>query len=272
MALKQLKPKFEYYSGYILDLDGVIWVGEKPLPEAIEAVKRLKEIGKKVLFVSNNSTKSRKDYEKRLRNLGLDAKVEDIINSGYATAVLLREKYRKGDVYVVGEKGLVEELENQGFRVVSREECWEKGADFVVVGMDRGFDYWKIATAMRAIRRGALYIATNADKTFPSEKGLLPGAGTMIAAISTASGKDPDIIVGKPSKHIFEITLKNIGLRKEEVLVVGDRIDTDIEGAHKAGISSLLILTGVTSKEEVEKSQIKPDFVLSSLKELFYEA
>jgi len=244
-------------------------VGKKPILEAVEAVKELRTYGKKVLFVTNNSTRSRKDYEKRLRNLGLKVSIEEIMNSGYATALLLKERYGGGKAYVVGEKGLIGELEGQGLLVIHKDECWENGADFVVVGMDRSFDYWKIATAMRAIRQGALFIATNADKTFPSEKGLLPGAGTMVAAISTASGKEPDIVVGKPSRHIFEMAIRKLNLRKEETLVIGDRIDTDIEGAHKAGIKSLLILTGVTSREEVEKSKIKPDFILNSMKELF---
>ncbi len=269
VTLKELKREFEPYSGLILDLDGVIWVGERPIAEALEAVKKLRTLGKKMLFVTNNSTRSRRDYEKRLRDLGLEVDINEIMNSGYATALLLKERYGGGRTYIVGEKGLVEELEGQGLQVISREECWDNGADFVVVGMDRGFNYWKIATAMRAIRQGALFIATNADKTFPSEKGLLPGAGTMVAAISTASGKKPDIIVGKPNAHIFEIALKKMNLRREEVLVIGDRIDTDIEGAYKAGIKSLLILTGVTSREEVEKSEIKPNFILNSMKELF---
>ena len=269
MTLKKLKRQFEPYSGLILDLDGVIWVGKKPIPEAVDVVKKLRTQGKRVLFVTNNSTRSRKDYKKRLRDLGLEVSIDEIMNSGYATALLLKERYGGGRTYVVGEKGLIEELEGQGLHVITRKECWEGGADFVVVGMDRSFDYWKIATAMRAIREGALFIATNADKTFPSEEGLLPGAGTMVAAISTASGKEPDIVVGKPNVYIFEMALKKMDLRKEEVLVIGDRIDTDIEGARRAGIKSLLILTGVTGREEVEKSDIKPDFVLNSMKELF---
>jgi len=265
----RLRPEFEDFSGLILDLDGVIWVGKRPIQEAIEAVRKLRELGLKIMFVTNNSTRSRKDYERRLRSLGLDVNLGEIMNSGYATALLLKERYGGGSTYVVGEIGLVEELEGQGLRVLTREECWKDGSDFVIVGMDREFNYWKIATAMRAIRRGALFVATNADKTFPSEMGLLPGAGSMVAAISVASGKEPDIIVGKPNAHIFEMALRKMSLDRKDVLVIGDRIDTDIEGAHRAGIKSLLILTGVTSKDEAYRSDIKPDFVLNSLEELF---
>ena len=264
-----LRQEFEAFSGLILDLDGVIWVGERPIQEAVEAVRRLKELGLKIMFVTNNSTRSRRDYETRLRSLGLDVNVEEIMNSGYATALLLREKYGGGSAYVVGEIGLVEELEGQGLKVLTREECWRDGADFVIVGMDREFNYWKIATSMRAIRHGALFVATNGDKTFPSEMGLLPGAGSMIAAISAASGKEPDIVVGKPSSHIFDIALKKLGLRRDKVLVIGDRIDTDVEGARRAGMKSLLVLTGVTREEELRSSAIKPDFVLSSISEMF---
>lgn len=269
MSLEGLRPQFKTYSGFILDLDGVIWVGEKPIPEAVEATRRLRDLGLKTIFVTNNSTKTRREYEKRLRDLGLEVDTDEILNSGYATALLLKERYGGGRAYVVGEKGLVKELREQKIEVITRKECWKGGCDFVIVGMDRGFNYWKIATAMRAIREGALFIATNADKTFPSEKGLLPGAGSMIAAIATAAGKKPNIVVGKPSSYIFEIALRKMDLKREDVLVIGDRIDTDIEGAHNAGIKSVLILTGVTSKEEAERSEIKPNFILKTLSELF---
>ncbi|MGB9630808.1 MAG: HAD-IIA family hydrolase [Candidatus Methanodesulfokora sp.] len=254
------------YDAYFIDMDGVIWVGNRIIGDAVKAINILHEKGK-VLFLTNNSTKSRSSYVRALLNAGISwASEEHVVSSGYATALYLRRHYGKGKAYVVGESGLIEELISQGFEIASSEDCWKK-VDFVVVGMDRKFSYEKLWSAMTAVRNGAIYVATNIDPTFPTEKGLAPGAGAMTAAISTGAGRGPDVIIGKPSRIIFDVAMEIAGT--SNALVIGDRLDTDVKGAKSAGLKSLLVLTGVTKPDDLRKSEIKPDYVLDNLMDIF---
>jgi 4-nitrophenyl phosphatase len=251
------------YKAYFVDMDGVIWVGSKIIEEAVRAVNILHEREKIVIFLTNNSTRSRTSYVKALSDAGIKwASERHVVSSGYATALYLKKLYGGGKAYVVGESGLMEELISQGFEIAEPEDCWDK-VDFVVVGMDRKFDYEKLWNAMTAVRNGAVYIATNMDPTFPSERGLAPGAGAIVAAISTGAGKSPDIVVGKPSRIMFDIAVEIAGT--SNALVIGDRLDTDIVGAKSAGLDSLLVLTGVTKPDDLKKFDVKPNYVLNSL-------
>jgi len=260
----------ERYDGYLVDLDGVLWAGSKVFPEAVEAVNRLHSMGKAVVFLTNNSTRSRSQYVQRLRSVGVDWATEgDVVNSGYATSRYLVERYGRLSVFPVGDTGLCVELVLQGHSLVSQADCWTAEVDAVVVGMDPSLTYSKLGAAAEAIRRGALFVATNPDKTFPTERGLMPGAGTMLAALEAASAREPEINVGKPHRPIFEIALQALSVGSDRVLVIGDRLDTDIAGARAVGLDSALVLTGVAGEGDLKGVRERPNHILRTLGELF---
>jgi len=258
----RLKPEFARFSAFFLDCDGVLWRGEEPIPGAPEAVKALRASGRRVLFFTNNATLSRRGYLEKLRKLGFEAALDEVYCSAYAAAVWLRGRARK--VYVVGEGGLVEELERAGLEVVGPEE-----AECVVVGLDRGLTYGKLEGALRCLSRGALFVATNDDPTLPTERGLAPGAGAILAALERAAGRRADAVIGKPNTFMYELALREHGIEPGEALAVGDRLDTDVEGAKRAGLAAALVLTGAAKLGDLEKARVKPDYVLNSLRDLF---
>ncbi len=259
----RLKEPFRRFKAFLIDCDGVIWKGIAPIPSALEAINELRRSGKVVVFVTNNSTLSRKGYLEKFKRTGLNVNEKDIFPSSYVTACFLREK-TANDAFVIGEEGLAEELNHKGIKVV------ELGnADYVVVGMDRGLTYWKLAHAFKLIKRGSFFVATNRDRTLPTSEGEIPGAGSIVAALEEASGKSPDVEIGKPSPIIFEFVLKEINVRKEEALIIGDRLETDIRGAKELGAESALVLTGIAKLEDILRSNIKPTHVLNTLLDLF---
>ena len=229
-----LKPHLDAFRAFILDCDGVLWRGDTPIPGAAEAVNALKASGKTVVFVTNNATLSRKGYVEKMRRMGIEATLDDVYCSSYITARVLRRKgIRK--VFVIGEPGLVEELMEQGVEQVEPEE-----AECLVVGLDRDLTYRKLVEALKCLRRGALFVATNIDPTLPVEHDVLPGAGAIVAALEAASGRKPDIVVGKPSPVMFQIVLEEKHLQPSEVLVIGDRLDTDVMGAKRVGLAAAI--------------------------------
>ena len=256
----KLKREYSKYNLFILDCDGVVWRGEHPIESAIRAVKLLKELGKKVVFMTNNATASRWDYSSKFDRIGLHVLPEDIYTSGYGAAKFLEGRFKTA--YIVGEEGLRIELENVGVEV-------RDYAESVVVALDRGVTYEKIALASKLIREGAYFIATNKDPTIPTEQGEVPGAGAIVAAVEVASGRKPDITIGKPETFLFKLILKDNPTPKEEILVVGDRVETDIVGAKRFGVDSLIVLTGVTKREDLRKLNIRPTYVVNTLLEIF---
>ena len=257
----EAKPYFKY-KVILSDLDGVLWRGSKVLYENVEVLRTLlNKMNVKIYFTTNNSTRSRREYVDRLKSLGFTVTIDNVITSGSLTAKILREKYGKISVYVIGERGLHEELSIRNLRVVKR-----KKPKAVVVGLDRRLTYGKLAKALDYIINGALFIATNTDATLPTNGRVIPGAGSIVAALIEASGKKPDMIIGKPEPWIYLEVLERENVSKDEVLVIGDRLDTDILGAKKLGVDSLLVLTGVTSKNDLENSSIKPEYVCTNLK------
>ncbi len=260
----------ERYDGYLVDLDGVLWTGSKIFPEAVQAINRLRSLGKAIMFLTNNSTRSRSQYVERLKSIGVDwVEERHVVNSGYATSKYLVERFGRLHTFPVGDTGLCVELVLQGHTLVSQADCWTGRVDAVVVGMDPGITYWKIGAAAAAIRKGAMFVATNPDKTFPTERGLMPGAGTILAALEASSGRGPEINIGKPHRPIFEVALKALGVEQERVLVVGDRLDTDVVGANAIGLDSALVLTGVATEEDLKRAQERPTYVLRTLEDLF---
>lgn len=253
------------YDLVIVDLDGVVWRGKEVIEGAVEAVNKLMKTSK-VAFATNNSSKSREQYLERLREIGIHTSLENIFTSAYATAVFLEKKNMR-KIYVIGEAGLFYELSRKGLLVVNEEQCFTGRVDAVVVGIDRNITYLKLSTAANAIRKGALFVLTNPDATLPVENRLDPGAGAIAAAVEVASGKKPDYTIGKPSSLFYEIIRSEIGKYKK-VLVVGDRLDTDVKFAKNIGADSLLVLTGATTPKELTKSALKPTYVLNSIAQI----
>ena len=252
-------PVLADYRAFLIDLDGVLVRGGEPLPGAAEALQRLKEIGRVVVF-SNNSTRSRRKFAARLSALGFKIGPEEIVNSAYIVAQRILRLAGPSEVYTIGEEGLREELELASHRLAPPEE-----AEFLVVGMDRQLSYEKLSQALRALLRGARFFATNADPTFPTPEGLLPGAGAVVGAIA-GMGFPPEEVVGKPSKVAFAVAMETLEVESpKECLLIGDRLETDILGAARLGMDSVLVLTGVTSREDLEKGEIRPTWTAEGL-------
>jgi HAD superfamily hydrolase (TIGR01457 family) len=253
----------------VFDMDGVLFRMDDPLPHAAEAVRRVRARGERVFFLTNNSSKSRDDYVAKLAQFDIPSTPDEIMTSAYATALMFRETGQEGKgVFVVGEAGLKRELQEGGMRIV--EDVEAEQPDFVVAGWDRQFTYAKLTVAQQAILRGASFIATNRDKTYPDSGGrLLPGGGAIVAAIETCTDVVPRTI-GKPEPYTLEIILKLAGARPEECLVIGDRLDTDIGIGKAVGARTALVLTGVSTREDAAAApqQYKPDVVWNDLSEM----
>ncbi|NYT03722.1 MAG: HAD-IIA family hydrolase [Candidatus Methanofastidiosa archaeon] len=249
-----------------MDIDGVLYRGHYPIKGAKEFIDYLIEEGIKFICVTNNSAKTPSDYSKRLRNMKINIGEKEIINSGVATVEFLKDTFLKEkenlSAYVVGGDGLVSLIENSGIKID------ENNPDIVVVGWDISFTYEKMKKASLAIQNGAIYIGTNPDLTYPSHEGILPGCGAILASITAASGVEP-IIIGKPKTLIMEMAAKRISAKKDQSLMIGDRIDTDILAGRNFGIRTALVLSGVVDKSEALKSHIKSDYVFEDMMELY---
>ncbi len=238
------RPRLLDYDVLLVDLDGVVWLGSSVISENVEALRRAAESGVRLVFLSNNSTRTRRHYSLILRSLGLPVEESDVVTSGYAAARWVALRRPGSNVYVVGEEGLSIESYLAGLNVVDFEYASTHRIDAVIVGLDRLVTYDKLRAALRALHRGALFVAANEDHVLPREDGFDPGAGSIVSALSRAAGREPDFVAGKPSPFIAELALKD--MRGAKALVVGDRLDTDIELARRAGLDGLLVLTGVT--------------------------
>jgi len=264
-------PHVEHLLTYVFDLDGVIYRGTEPQPHAREVLLSLRDQGHTVRFYTNNSAHSRHAYASKLASLDIAASVDEIMTSSYATALFFLEQNAVGKrVYQIGEQGITDELEAVGMNVIRDGTCPNGHIDFVVVGIDRGFTYDKLARAQQAILGGARFIATNEDPTFPVEGGgLMPGGGSLVAAVRTATATEP-FVVGKPETYAFDKILELTGTPAGRAIMVGDRLDTDIQVGNRAGAETVLVLTGVTSREEAELAQgeLKPGRIIETLAEL----
>ncbi|HEX7065535.1 MAG TPA: TIGR01457 family HAD-type hydrolase [Bacillales bacterium] len=249
------------YDGYLLDLDGTVYRGEEKIEAAGEFVARLQLNSIPYLFVTNNSSKRPDQVADKLRAMGVPgAEPENVITPSIAAANVLAEKRSGASVYVIGEEGLHDAMREKGLRVVS------EGADVVVIGIDRGITYEKLAGACLALQAGAEFYSTNPDVAIPTERGLLPGNGSLTAVLTTATGREP-IYIGKPEAVIIEQALEMIGTKKERTLMVGDNYDTDILAGIRAGLDTLLVHTGVTTKDLLNRYQIQPTYTADSLSE-----
>ena len=248
----------------IIDMDGVLWRGETFLPGVSEFFEFLR--ARSILFTlaTNNATASPERVMSRLAEIGVNIDSDEVLTTAAATATFLKDLKPAGSqVFVIGETALQVALEEAGFNVTSSHE----GADAVVVGFDRELTYMKLAKASFAVAEGAVFVGTNPDPSFPVENGQAPGNGAILAAVQTTTGVEP-VIVGKPEPHLYHQASARLNVPPERVLVLGDRLTTDILGAHRSGMASALLLTGVTSKDEAEASSIKPDWVFDDLLQL----
>jgi 4-nitrophenyl phosphatase len=254
----ELKGKF---SGLILDMDGVLYRGNQALPGARELIPALRAEGLSFILLTNNSTLTPQEYAAKLARMGIVVEPEAIWTSGVATSLYLMQHYPDGGgVYVLGESALLTTLVQAP---EFRPDGWHPR--FVVVGLDFRLTYDSLQRACSAIRSGAVFIATNADATLPVEGGeLWPGAGSIVAAVRTCSGVDP-VVIGKPNTYIGQMALLKLDLPAEQVLCVGDRLETDILMGERLGTETALVLTGVSRREELQTSEAQPDHVFDDL-------
>ncbi len=255
---------------WVFDLDGVIWRGDSAIPGAAECVAALQKRGCRAMFASNNSTRTPQYFADKLGKLNIQATPTDIVTSTTVTVSYLRARFPDGGrIFIVGEAGLRAQLESAGFEVTQRNIGELEKVIAVVAGLAREFCYADLARAQTYILGGALFVATNRDATFPVENGVLPGAGAVISALETASCQTP-ATMGKPEPTMLLQIIKEAGLQPSEVVMVGDRLDTDIACAHRAGIASVWVATGVVNWETARAAQgeEKPDILLSDLNEL----
>lgn len=243
----------------LIDLDGVLWVGSQPLPGVAEFFSFLDAHQIRYVLVSNNATR-RADYPvERLGKLGISISPGNVLTSADATPMWLQDRLpRARRVYVIGERALRDALTEGGFEIVERD------ADVVVVGLDRELTYEKLKRGTLEIRRGSSFIATNTDRTLPTEEGLTPGAGSIVAAMMAATDAEP-VIIGKPGRPMFEIALKISGTEPQHTAMLGDRLDTDIDGAAEVGLNTIMVLTGVSTRPEAERNHVKPDLIVEDL-------
>lgn len=250
------------YQGYFIDLDGTTYKGKKQIPAAARFIKRLKAADKTILFVTNNSTRSPELVANNLReNHNIDVKAENVYTTALATADYLDGiAGEKRKVYVVGESGLRGALTAGGFEITDQQP------DFVVVGLDSQVTYAKLETAVLLIRDGAKFIGTNADSNLPNERGMVPGAGSIVKLVEYATQQKP-LMIGKPEKIIMEMALQKVGLSRDKVVMVGDNYHTDIQAAINVGMDSLLVYTGLSKPAEVAREAVQPTNSVRSLDE-----
>ncbi|RIV33226.1 HAD-IIA family hydrolase [Micromonospora radicis] len=255
------------YALVVFDLDGVIYLIDRPIPGAVEAVARLHDEGREVAYATNNASRRAADVADLLTGMGVAARPEEVLTSAGAGAQLLGERLPAGaPVLVVGAEALRAEIRAVGLTPVSRAE---DSPVAVIQGYGPQVGWADLAEAAVAVRAGAAWIATNTDRTLPSGRGPLPGNGALVAALVTALGREPDEVVGKPAPELFATAARRAG--EGRTLVVGDRLDTDIEGANRAGLDSLLVLTGVSDVPELLAAPAprRPTYVAWNLAGLF---
>lgn len=266
-------PLADRFDGLLIDLDGVVWIGREPVPGSVEALQELLAAGRRIVFVTNNPGRLPQAYAERLQGLGVEVGVEQIVTAGTVVARLAGEAAGAGgSAFVIGRQALREMVAATGTRLLTGEEAEQ--ADVVVVAGHPGFDYEELKTAKFALDNGARLFATSHDPTMPYPGGELPGTGAVLAAVEVASGREATI-AGKPEPHLFEMAIEvacslgSDGDQKEQtnerLAMVGDRIGSDIDGGRAAGLETILVLSGTSSREEAEAADPPPDHVLADL-------
>jgi 4-nitrophenyl phosphatase len=243
--------------GVILDLDGTVYLGLEEVPGAGRFVAECRAMGVRCLFVTNRANRTPEEVVRQLQGFGIPCATADVLTAAQATARYLQ----RGSAWYIGEDGLRLALEEQGIAIT------DERPDYVVVGYDRGFTYEKLFKACRLIDRGATFVATNPDSALKTDKGIYPGTGAIVAAVTVGSGRTP-IVIGKPERRIMDMALDRLGLAAGEVIVVGDSLATDVPAGRAAGMRTVLLLTGVSRFEEIGLAAQKPDWVAATFDEL----
>ena len=260
-----------HIENFILDMDGVLWHGDTPMAGFVDFFTTLRNTNRKFVLATNNASKTPAQYVTRFKNFGVEIDEAQVLTSSEATGSYLAEKYDPDTaVYVIGGDGIHHALQRRGFEILTVEDVMMQGkqAEVVVVGFWRDVSYKEFAAGAVCINNGAVFIGTNPDVSFPSEWGNLPGAGSFLALLEAATGQEP-ITVGKPGAIIFEDALKRLGGTKANTAMVGDRLNTDIAGANGVGLNSILVLSGISTRDDLAQvNGSQPNFVFADISEL----
>ena len=260
-----LAPAVQPYDQFIVDLDGSVWIGDEPTPRADEAIAALRHAGKRVCFATNNPRRSGEDYVRKLWSMGIHASLGDVVTAGGAMQHLLADTRTGHTAFVIGTEVMQRHVAEAGLKILNGTDLASR-ADVVVVAGTADLTYDDLRIASLAVRRGADFLATSRDPTYPTSEGLWPGNGAILAAVEVASGRTA-AIVGKPEPQLFITAVDRMG--EGRTLVVGDRIDTDLAAAAKAGLEGALVLTGGLSREAAEAArEPRPVAVADTLADL----
>ena len=246
---------------YLIDMDGVIYRGRNMVPGADRFVKRLEKLGRKFLFLTNSSDGTPADLHERLSAMGIRVDVGCFYTSALATAAFLHAQRPTGKAFIIGERGLEQALLDVGYTIT------ERNPDYVVLGETKDYDFYQIATAIRLIDGGVPFIATNPDVTGPFDGGIIPACGSFAALIEKATGRNP-YFIGKPNPLIMRKALRTLGVHSTETAIIGDRMDTDIVAGIESGLETILVLSGVTHREDLIKYPYNPDFIFNSIADI----
>ena len=255
---------------FLFDMDGTLYLGDDVYEGAVELMESLPRLGKKYIYLTNNSSRAGTDYISRLRKLGFPCEAENVFTSGMATGLFLNQNYPGASVYLAGKKAFYRELQSYGIRLVNDENGHADAdtVDVVVQGFDTELVYEKLNLACHYLRRGAAFIAANPDWVCPMPQDeVLPDCGSICALLTASSGVKPNYI-GKPNRNMIDVIAKQTGISNEKICAVGDRLYTDIAVAQNAGSVSVLVLSGETSPEMAAAAERQPDYILPSVKEL----
>jgi HAD superfamily hydrolase (TIGR01457 family) len=257
-----MKVPLEKVKLFLLDMDGTFNLGNQIIDGSLDFIKILNSQGKKFIFLTNNSSKNRNNYAEKITTLGLRITKDSIFTSGEATTIYLHKKYRNAGVYLVGTTQLISEFREFGIKIQP------KSPDVVVLGFDTSLTYKKLWKLCDFVRAGLPYIATHPDFNCPTENGFMPDIGAMIAFVKAATGRNPDIVIGKPNRFIVDALAIKLNIPISEMAMVGDRLYTDIALGKTSGITTCLVLSGETKPSEIELSEFKPDYVFENLNDI----
>lgn len=247
---------------FLLDMDGTFYLGEVLLPGSLEFIEKVISSGRDYLFLTNNSSRSAQHYVKKLARMGLQVGPEKVLTSGQATALAVNKRYPGRKAFVLGNEFLMDELRGMGV------EIDQQRPDYVLVGYDTTLDYAKMTAVCDFVRAGLPYVATHPDFNCPTETGFAPDIGAIMAFIEASTGRKADLIVGKPHAGIVEAALQRTGLQAGELAMVGDRLYTDVETGLRHGMMSILVMSGETTPEMLERSGVRPDAVFGRLSDM----
>ncbi|KAH6574396.1 hypothetical protein BASA50_003787 [Batrachochytrium salamandrivorans] len=279
---KHIMETISKYDTFLLDCDGVIWLGNTLIPGVVQTLALLRSMGKSILFVTNNSTKSRGEYQKKFESLGLQASVDEIFGSAYASAYYIKHQLHfpaNKKVYVCGMSGICKELDEQGIQYIGAQEDnvgvanvggltsfnLDPDVGAVLFGLDLDFNYRKLSKAFTYLKSNpeCHFLATNSDLTYPVAGTVLPGCGALLSALSTPLQREP-VVLGKPHQTMMDVIVNKCNLDRSRTCMVGDRLDTDMEFGKRGGLGTLLVMTGVTSRADLSASTVVPDYVIDS--------